>query len=169
MKYRYFLKVASTSCALFTISSCHASGKYDKFVDSLSCGNASYTIESLCEKPDDEMSLRECKPQKLTSRSNGVSKSVMLPELDESERKSIVAAGGTLEDLFVVEWACTTIKGRPVAIMHYSIGGGSAPYAESWSKYDGTKLASDAALPFDKTTFPTLKRNLKKVHSIMPN
>ena len=169
MKYGYSLKIASTLCALFAISSCHASGKYEKFVDSLSCGNVSYTIVSLCEKPDDEMSLRECKPQKLTSRSNGVNKSVVLPELDENERKSLIAAGGALEDLFVVEWACTTIKGRSIAVMHYSIGGGSAPYSEAWSKYDGGKLKSDAVLPFDKTTFPALKKNLKKVHSIMPN
>lgn len=168
MKNIYKLKIVTTLAAMLTISGCQAAAKYERFVDSLVCGKTSYTIVSQCETSGDKMTLNECKPQTLTSQSNGASRSVVLPELDKRTRKSIIDSGGALEDLFVVAWTCTANKGKQIAMMHYSIGGGSAPYSEAWAAYDGARLLVSSKLPFDRNDFTSINKTLKKVHSIMP-
>lgn len=146
-----------------------AGQKYQKNVAQMVCGDAAYTLTSTCIKSDDPFELNQCKPQSLVVDVRGAQRSASLPELPGRERKRIQTSGGDLKRLFVVEWACTNASNGPIATLHYSIGGGSAEYAETWSHYDKGGKLIDSNAKLTPAEVKTVERNFKKVPSIMPD
>lgn len=149
---------------------CHAAGhKYEKQVVKMRCGEASYTLTSVCSKSGDSMTLNDCKPQSLLIDGAGAKRTATLPELPADERKRMRASGRDIKTLFVVEWACSDTRRGPVATLYYSIGGGSAPDGETWTHYDkaGRLMESDVSLSPEEVS--AVQRKFKRVPSIMPD
>lgn len=148
----------------------HAADKtYQKQVVSMACGEANYTLSSVCSKSGDPMTLNDCKPQSLLIDGAGAKRTATLPELPADERKRMRASGRDIKTLFVVEWACSDTRRGPVATLYYSIGGGSAPDGETWTHYDkaGRLMESDVSLSPEEVS--AVQRKFKRVPSIMPD
>lgn len=167
------MKTTMIPMALLALAACQngeaADRRYQKQVATMACGDAAYTLTSVCVKNEDPFELNECRPQSLQIDSGGAKRTATLPELPPAEAKRIQASGGELKNLFVVEWACSTAGKGPLATLHYSIGGGSAEYAETWTHYDqGGKLV-DGKSKLTPAEVKAVERSFKKVPSIMPD
>ncbi len=146
-----------------------ADKKYDKQVVSMACGEANYTLGSVCSKSGDPMALNDCKPQSLVIDHGGAKRTAALPELPKEESKRLRAGGRNLGHLFVVRWACSTARSGPIATLYYSIGGGSAPDGETWTHYDKTGKLMESNTKLTPDEVGAIERNFKKVPSIMPD
>lgn len=159
-------------CVLFLVASavCQAAGRYKTFTDEIICGDVRLLIQSTCAKGDDNMSLNRCKPQQLTIERVGAKRSVLLPELNQDDVKSIKAEDGSVSDLYVVKLGCAHVVDANYAILYYSVGGGSAPYSEVWTAYDETgKLLGSKNFPLHGNALEKVSQKMKKIHSIMPD
>jgi len=146
-----------------------ADKKYDKQVVSMACGEANYTLSSVCSKSGDPMELNDCKPQSLIIEHAGAKRTAALPELPKDESKRLRAGGRNLQDLFVVRWACSAARSGPIVTLYYSIGGGSAPDGETWTHYDKTGKLMESSTKLTPDEVKAIERNFKKVPSIMPD
>lgn len=159
--------------AVLALSACNsghtADQKYRDHVVKLACGETSYTLTSSCVKSEDPFELNECKPQALLIDSAGAKRRTKLPELPKSESKRIQASGGDVKSLFVVAWACSQADQGPIATFKYSIGGGSAEYAETWTHYDKVGKLIESQEKLSPRQVQSVERNFKKIPSIMPD
>ena len=155
--------------SLLLMSSVAAKNKYDTSVQKMICGKATYTLQSICMKSEDDMSLNECKQQKLKIENNKNIRNILLPELNKSDIKTIKGSGGVIEDLYVVKWGCGNTAKENVAVFYYSIGGGSAPYSEAWAQYDENgEIIQHGKLGMDGKAMLKLYDKMEKVKSINP-
>ncbi|MYM89282.1 hypothetical protein GTP91_19150 [Rugamonas sp. FT82W] len=113
-----------------------SAGEQAPWREQMQCGDTQYVIESDCKPSNDAATLNQCKAQTLSVSHGGTARKAKLPELNKVSAKSIVETGGKVSKLFVTQWACVRGDKSDVAVMYYSIGGGSAPYAEAYSIYD---------------------------------
>jgi hypothetical protein len=149
-------------------TACLASG-YQTWTEQFTCGKATYKIQSVCKASSDTETLNDCKSQHLEITQGNETRKTKLPELNRSVAGIIKEAGGQLKDLFVVKQGCANISGSPVEILYYSIGGGSAPYAEAYAEYDlSGNLLGEKDLRSKKAAEYPFER-LKGVRSIMPD
>ncbi len=156
--------------SLGLVNACSASGRYETFTEKLTCGKANFTIKSECKKAADNMSLNECKPQSLAIEHDNSVRTALLPEFSKSDLLSITEAGGDKDDLYVIKWGCGDAQSGKVALLYYSIGGGSAPYSEVWVQYDERgRIVTEKKDRLDEKSLMKTQKEMKKVHSIMPN
>ena len=151
--------------SLGMISSCQAGSGFTMTSQDMVCGNAKFVIESTCKKSTKAMSLNACKPQTLKVEGSRV---ITLPELTKEDAQSITESGGELKDLYVTQWGCARSRGQDIAVLYYSIGGGSAPYSEAWAKYDTKGKLVGKENTLDAATMGSLEKSMKAVRSIMP-
>lgn len=133
--------------------------------ESMTCGKAQFVIESTCKKSTKAMKLNECKPQTLKVAGG---RAMALPELTTEDTEAIKKSGGDLKDLFVTQWGCVRSRGQDLAVLYYSIGGGSAPYSEAWAKYDSTGKLVGKENALSPKAVEELQETMKDVRSIMP-
>lgn len=167
------MKTCIIPMALLALVACHegeaADQRYQKQVAKMACGDAAYALTSTCIKSEDPFELNQCQPQSLVTDVGGAKRSAALPELPSAERKRVQAIGGDLKRLFVVRWACSNSSIGPIATLHYSIGGGSAEYSETWSHYDRTGKLIEGSVKLTPVELSAVERNFKNVPSIMPD
>ncbi|MEV4777920.1 hypothetical protein [Burkholderia sp. LMU1-1-1.1] len=160
----------SILAALGLANGCSARAKYENFTEKLTCGKANFTIKSECKKAADSMSLNECKPQTLAIEHDKSIRTATLPELNKSDLSSIIENGGDKDDLYVIKWGCGDGQSGKVALLYYSIGGGSAPYSEVWVQYDESgRIVTGKTGGLDEKSLIKTQKEMKKVRSIMPN
>ncbi|NYE64233.1 hypothetical protein FHW58_005471 [Duganella sp. 1224] len=137
--------------------------------EQMTCGGTQYVIESPCKASKDPESLNVCGAQTLTVSRDGQTRRATLPELNKVSAKSIVDTGGKISRLFVTQWGCARGDQGDVAVLYYSIGGGSAPYAEAYTIYDerGVAIEDENSAKYEKALVNS-EGHLKKVRSIMP-
>ncbi|MYN16951.1 hypothetical protein GTP81_09315 [Rugamonas sp. FT107W] len=137
--------------------------------EQMQCGDTQYVIESDCKPSNDPTALSQCKAQTLSVSHGGTVRKAKLPELNKVSAKSIVETGGKVSKLFVTQWACARGDKGDVAVMYYSIGGGSAPYAEAYSIYDeaGVLIENEDSAKYEQALAHS-DGHMKKVKSIMP-
>jgi hypothetical protein len=137
--------------------------------EQLQCGDTQYVIESDCKPSGDSSTLNQCKRQTLTVSHDGKTRKATLPELNKVSAKSIVETGGKVGKLFVTQWACVRGDKGDVAVMYYSIGGGSAPYSEAYSIYDeaGAVIENEDSAKYEQALTHS-EGHMKKVKSITP-
>lgn len=137
--------------------------------EQMQCGDTQYVIESDCKPSNDAATLNQCKAQTLSVSHGGKTRKATLPELNKVSAKSIVETGGKVGKLFVTQWACARGDKGDVAVMYYSIGGGSAPYAEAYSIYDeaGALIENEDSAKYEQALAHS-DGHMKKVKSIMP-
>lgn len=146
-----------------------ADKKYGKQVVNMACGEAEYTLTSVCSKSGDPMGLNDCKSQSLLIDRAGAKRTAALPELPKDDSKRLRAGGRNLHDLFVVRWACSNTRSGPIATLYYSIGGGSAPDGETWTHYDKAGKLMESGTRLTPEEINAVERNFKDVPSIMPD
>lgn len=163
--------IQSVLCVLSlgAFAGCQAASQYKTFTDEIICGKAKLSIQSICAKGDDNMSLNRCKQQQLTIARDGAKRSAALPELNQDDIKSIKEEDGSVNDLYVVKFGCAQVADANYAILYYSVGGGSAPYSEFWTAYDERgNLLGSKSFPLHGNDLEQVNKKMKKVHSIMP-
>jgi hypothetical protein len=144
-------------------------GEFEIWVEKMTCGDIQYKLESTCKKTNDDMSLNECTSQTLEIAKKTSVRKINLPELNKFSAALNKKTGGDIKDLFVIQWACGRHEKMSVLELSYSIGGGSAPYAESSAAYDENgELIEDKKNPVYEKALAVGRRQVKKVRSIMP-
>lgn len=141
---------------------------FQPWVERFACGKASYTVTSSCKPSGQPDTLNECRLQSMEVVHGNVGRKAELPELTKSTAAAIKGVGGEVKNLFLVNQGCADVGGRKVEIFYYSIGGGSAPYAEAYAVYDesGELLEKRDPRMHKAMSYPFEK--LKPVRSIMP-
>ncbi|WP_124946933.1 hypothetical protein [Sulfurirhabdus autotrophica] len=116
------------------------------------------------------MTLNECRSQTLEITHNNIVRKVKLPELSKFSARLYQKVGGNINELYVTQWGCGHSDKINVAILYYSIGGGSAPYADSSAMYAATGVLIEDE-KFEKYRNATRDGlgHLKSVRSIMPD
>lgn len=148
-----------------TISSCLASDGFTTTAQHITCGKVKFVIESTCKKSRKPMEFNECKPQTLKLADG---RAITLPDFATEDASAIKKSGGVLKDLFVTQWGCVRSRGQDLMVLYYSIGGGSAPYAEAWAKYDSSGKLVGKENALDAKAQDELEQSMVDVHSIMP-
>lgn len=146
-----------------------SAGEQTPWREQMQCGETQYVIESDCKPNNDPTALNQCKGQTLSVSHGGTVRKAKLPELNKVSAKSIVETGGKVSKLFVTQWACVRGDKGDVAVMYYSIGGGSAPYAEAYSIYEeaGALIENEDSAKYEQALAHS-DGHMKKVKSIMP-
>lgn len=165
MKNKHHLYYLLGLTYLGMISSCQAESGFVTTTESMTCGKGKFVIESTCKKSAKAMSLNQCKLQTLKVEGG---REIKLPELTKEDTDSIVKSGGAVKNLYVTQWGCAHSRGQDLAVLYYSIGGGSAPYSEAWAKYDSTGKLVGKENSLDPKTLEALEETMKDVRSIMP-
>ncbi|WP_295756922.1 hypothetical protein [Undibacterium sp.] len=156
-------------CLYITTVTTTFAGGFEIWVEQITCGDIQYKLKSTCKKSNDEMSLNECTSQTLEVAKNTSVRKVNLPELSKFSAALNKKAGGDIKDLFVIQWACGRHENMSVLELSYSIGGGSAPYAESSAAYNQNgELIDDKKNPIYEKALSAGRKQMKKVRSIMP-
>lgn len=165
MKTTRAIRCAITLFVIAAAGALHAAEPYRDTVDRLTCGALVVVIQSRCAKGADDMSLNTCKAQAMSIGK----RSVILPELDQRDVAAIRKEGGTPGGLFAVKMGCARVGKASYPVLYYSIGGGSAPYAEVWTAYDaGGKLLPSEKFPLDGKRLSAMSKKMRPVQSIMP-
>jgi hypothetical protein len=154
---------------LLVTASCIAHDK-GKWVERMKCGEVRYQIESDCKKSMDPDTLNDCKSQLLRITYRDWVFNERLPQLDKATVKGIKETGGEIGDLFVTQWACVQADKGEVAVLYYSVGGGSAPYADAYTVYDteGKRIDDDENSTI-RAALANREKSMRRVKSIMPD
>jgi hypothetical protein len=163
------ITLALLPTALFlAVGACSAAEK-NEGIQRMQCGGVGYQIESRCRPGENSDSLNICQPQQLNiSRGENLQR-FTLPQFDQSTVYGITQARRSAREFFVIQWTCEDVEGQSVAILYYSIGGGTGPYVDAAVAYDQRgNLINDRESRIVRLAMARLHK-MRPVKSIMPD
>lgn len=139
------------------------------WIEQMQCGEIRYEIESDCKKSTEPDTLNECKSQQLRITHDGNTRMEALPRFEKSSAKGIREAGRSVNDFFVTQWACVDGGAHKVAVLYYSVGGGTGAYVDAATVYGAEGiLIEDEESATVRIAMANLGR-MRAVKSIMPD
>jgi hypothetical protein len=147
-------------------SACQAAG-FETWKEDITCGEASYKLESVCKKAADADDLNECKSQSLEITSKAGVRKVKVPELNKANTRIYKKSFGDPKNLFVIGWSCGKDGATSALNVYYSVSGGAE---ESSASYDPTgQLIEDDRFATFKKAIHEAQEHMQYIRSVMPN
>lgn len=154
--------------SIFAATTSVASSR-ETWIEKMECGAIHYQIESHCERSNESDTLNNCESQQLTTTKHGISHVADLPQLRQSSQDGIRQSGRSIREFFVTQWICSRLANKRVAVLYYSVGGGTGQYVDVTNVYDehGKLIEDENNMIFQEIGAGGKRMN--PVRSIMPD